>query len=230
MSLVVFTALAGLLLAPRPRASGDRLHLAAGDRGRRRRLGRAEHVVRRRHRQLMARTATRPDPCGRMAGGEALAFGLVLSAFAVLTLGLAANWLAAGLLAFTIFYYVVVYTMWLKRSTPQNIVIGGAAGRLAADGRLCRRHRLDQPVEPRALRHHLHLDAAAFLVAGPGQIRRLRPRRRAHGAQCLGSGRDAARRSCSIPLVLAPIGVAALVARLRRPGLWRRLCSSAAWA
>jgi protoheme IX farnesyltransferase len=59
---------------------------------------------------------------------DALAFGLVLSFFAVFTLGIVANWLAAGLLAFTIFFYVVIYTIWLKRSTPQNIVIGGAAG------------------------------------------------------------------------------------------------------
>jgi protoheme IX farnesyltransferase len=59
---------------------------------------------------------------------HALALGLVLSIFSVCMLGLAANWLAAGLLAFTIFFYAVIYTMWLKRSTPQNIVIGGAAG------------------------------------------------------------------------------------------------------
>ncbi|WP_163117448.1 UbiA family prenyltransferase, partial [Acinetobacter baumannii] len=67
-------------------------------------------------------------PAGRVSLSEALAFGLILSAFSVLVLGLVANWLAAGLLAFTIFFYVVIYTMWLKRSTPQNIVIGGAAG------------------------------------------------------------------------------------------------------
>ena len=65
----------------------------------------------------------------------------------MLTLGLVANWLAAGLLAFTIFFYVVVYTMWLKRSTPQNIVIGGAAGALPPDRRLCRGDRHDQPVD-----------------------------------------------------------------------------------
>ncbi|EPX78785.1 heme o synthase [Salipiger mucosus] len=77
---------------------------------------------------VMRRTARRPIPSGRVEGGEALAIGLVLSAFAVVFLGLATNWLAAGLLAFTIFFYVVIYTMWLKRTTPQNIVIGGAAG------------------------------------------------------------------------------------------------------
>ena len=77
---------------------------------------------------VMSRTAGRPVPSGRVLPGEALIFGLVLSAFSVMTLGLVANWLAASLLAFTIFFYAVVYTMWLKRWTPQNIVIGGAAG------------------------------------------------------------------------------------------------------
>jgi protoheme IX farnesyltransferase len=77
---------------------------------------------------LMKRTAARPVPSGAIAPGEALGFGLTLSAAAVLLLGLLANLLAAGLLALTIFYYVVIYTMWLKRWTPQNIVIGGAAG------------------------------------------------------------------------------------------------------
>ncbi|UUP18787.1 heme o synthase [Nitratireductor thuwali] len=79
---------------------------------------------------VMSRTARRPVPSGKVMPGEALAFGMILSVFAVLTLGLMANWLAGGLLAFTIFFYAVVYTMWLKRSTPQNIVIGGAAGAL----------------------------------------------------------------------------------------------------
>lgn len=77
---------------------------------------------------VMRRTAKRPIPAGKVTGDEALAIGLTLSAFAVIFLGLATNWVAAGLLAFTIFFYVVIYTMWLKRLTPQNIVIGGAAG------------------------------------------------------------------------------------------------------
>ncbi len=77
---------------------------------------------------IMSRTRKRPIPSGRVTGDEALAFGLTLSFLAVFTLGIVANWLAAALLAFTIFFYVVIYTMWLKRSTPQNIVIGGAAG------------------------------------------------------------------------------------------------------
>ena len=102
MSLVVFTALVGLLVAP---VSYD----ADID-------------------AVMSRTAGRPIPAGRVAPGEALAFGLVLAAFSVAMLGLLVNPLAAALLAFTIFFYAVVYTMWLKRSTPQNIVIGGAAG------------------------------------------------------------------------------------------------------
>jgi protoheme IX farnesyltransferase len=130
MSLVVFTALAGLLLAPHPvhpvigLISLLAIAVGAGASGALNMWYDADID------RLMARTLNRPIPAGRMSGGEALAFGLVLSGFAVLVLGLAANWLAAGLLAFTIFYYVVVYTIWLKRSTPQNIVIGGAAGAL----------------------------------------------------------------------------------------------------
>ncbi len=77
---------------------------------------------------LMKRTAGRPVPAGRVRPGEALAFGLVLSMLSVMALGVLVDWLAASLLAFTIFFYAVVYTMWLKRWTPQNIVIGGAAG------------------------------------------------------------------------------------------------------
>jgi protoheme IX farnesyltransferase len=79
---------------------------------------------------VMTRTRKRPIPAGKIQPNEALAFGLTLTAGSVLILGLASNWLAAGLLAFTIFFYVVIYSMWLKRSTPQNIVIGGAAGAL----------------------------------------------------------------------------------------------------
>jgi protoheme IX farnesyltransferase len=79
---------------------------------------------------LMARTAMRPIPSGRVSRSEALVFGLMLGMCAVLSLGTFLNIAAAALLAFTIFFYVVVYTMWLKRRTPQNIVIGGAAGAL----------------------------------------------------------------------------------------------------
>jgi len=77
---------------------------------------------------VMTRTVRRPIPSGRVAPGEALAFGMTLATGSVVVLGLLVSWLAAVLLAFTIFFYIVIYTMWLKRATPQNIVIGGAAG------------------------------------------------------------------------------------------------------
>ena len=79
---------------------------------------------------LMRRTRARPIPMGRVQSADALGLGIVLSLLSVMMMGMAANWLAAGLLAFTILFYAVIYTMWLKRSTPQNIVIGGAAGAL----------------------------------------------------------------------------------------------------
>src|SRR5882757_4655235 len=78
----------------------------------------------------MRRTRGRPVPAGRVQGADALALGLVLSMFSVMLMGMALNWLAAALLAFTIVFYAVVYTMWLKRWTAQNIVIGGLAGAL----------------------------------------------------------------------------------------------------
>jgi protoheme IX farnesyltransferase len=77
---------------------------------------------------VMSRTASRPIPQGRVAPGEAFAFGITLAGFSVAVLGLLVNWLAAALLAFTVFFYVGIYTVWLKRTTSQNIVIGGAAG------------------------------------------------------------------------------------------------------
>jgi len=130
MSLVVFTAFVGLLIAP------GHLHpvigltaliciaVGAGAAGALNMWYDADIDAR------MARTAARPIPAGRVAPGEALAFGLTLAGFAVVVLGLLVNVIAAALLALTIAFYVVVYTMWLKRSTPQNIVIGGAAGAL----------------------------------------------------------------------------------------------------
>jgi protoheme IX farnesyltransferase len=130
MSLVVFTALAGLLLSPRHIdpilgfAALLAIAVGAGASGALNMWYDADIDA------VMRRTSRRPIPMGRVTGQEALAFGLILSALSVLTLGVAANWLAAALLAFTIFFYVVVYTMWLKRTTPQNIVIGGAAGAL----------------------------------------------------------------------------------------------------
>lgn len=77
---------------------------------------------------VMSRTQKRPIPAGKVSPEAALAFGCILAAGSVALMGLALNWLAAGLLAFTILFYVGIYTMWLKRRTPQNIVIGGAAG------------------------------------------------------------------------------------------------------
>ena len=130
MSLVVLTALAGLLIAPghlHPLLGFTALlaiSIGAGASGALNMWYDADIDAR------MTRTRTRPVPAGRITPGEALAFGLTLSGFSVVTLGIVANWLAAFLLAFTIFFYAVIYTMWLKRWTPQNIVIGGAAGAL----------------------------------------------------------------------------------------------------
>jgi protoheme IX farnesyltransferase len=128
MSLSIFTALTGLLLAPQPInpvvgfASLLAIAVGAGAAGALNMWYDADIDG------VMQRTCKRPIPTGKVTRQEALAFGLVLAAFAVFTLGVVANWAAAALLAFTIFFYVVIYTMWLKRTTPQNIVIGGAAG------------------------------------------------------------------------------------------------------
>jgi protoheme IX farnesyltransferase len=130
MSLVIFTALVGLLIAPghvHPVTAVTSLlciAVGAGASGALNMWYDADIDA------LMSRTANRPIPRGRVLPGEALAFGLTLSFFSVMTLGILVNWLAGGLLAFTIFFYVVIYTMWLKRWTAQNIVIGGAAGAL----------------------------------------------------------------------------------------------------
>lgn len=77
---------------------------------------------------IMHRTQKRAIPAGRIQPAEGLSFAVILSLFAVMVMGLAVNWMAAGILAFANFFYSVIYTMWLKRATPQNIVIGGAAG------------------------------------------------------------------------------------------------------
>ena len=130
MSLVVLTALAGMLIAPGKLhpvigfASLLAIAIGAGAAGALNMWWDADIDM------LMARTRLRAVPSGLIAPGEALYFGLTLAFLSVLTLAAVANFLAAGLLAFTIFFYVVIYTMWLKRSTPQNIVIGGAAGAL----------------------------------------------------------------------------------------------------
>jgi heme o synthase len=130
MSLVVFTALVGIVAAPgglHPLlALVSLLSIAIG--------GGASGALNMWYEAdldaKMRRTAKRPIPAGLIDRDEALAFGVVLAAFSVLLLGLASNWVAAGLLALTIVFYAVVYTMWLKPFTAQNIVIGGAAGAL----------------------------------------------------------------------------------------------------
>jgi len=132
MSLVVFTAIIGLLLAPGGLTGGINpvvaiiailcIAIGAGGSGALNMWYDADID------RVMSRTANRPIPAGRVSREEALTLGLVCSGFSVAILGLATNWVAAALLAFTIFFYAVIYTMWLKRSTPQNIVIGGAAG------------------------------------------------------------------------------------------------------
>ena len=130
MSLVVLSALAGMLLAPGHLhpvlgfASLLAIAVGAGAAGALNMWYDADIDA------VMIRTRGRPIPSGRIDRDLALGFGLLLAAFAILTLGLVANWFAAALLAFTIFFYIVIYSMWLKRATPQNIVIGGAAGAL----------------------------------------------------------------------------------------------------
>ena len=128
MSLVVFTAFVGLVAAPvaiNPLLAMIAIlaiAIGAGASGALNMWYDADIDA------VMTRTAGRPVPAGRVTPGEALSFGLVLSVLSVMTLGVLVNWLSASLLAFTIFFYAVIYTMWLKRWTPQNIVIGGAAG------------------------------------------------------------------------------------------------------
>ena len=128
MLLVVFTALVGLVAAPGTMhpvlaiAALVCIAVGAGASGALNMWYDADIDAR------MARTASRPLPQGAVTPQEALAFGTILAIGSVLCLGLMANWVAAGLLALTIAFYVFVYTMWLKRWTPQNIVIGGAAG------------------------------------------------------------------------------------------------------
>jgi heme o synthase len=128
MFLVVFTALVGLVAAPGSMhpvlaiAALVCIAVGAGAAGALNMWFDADIDA------AMARTASRPIPRGRVSPGEARTFGAVLAVGSVICLGLMANWLAAALLALTIGFYIFVYTMWLKRTTPQNIVIGGAAG------------------------------------------------------------------------------------------------------
>ena len=128
MSLVIFTALVGMLAAPGPInpvvgfAALVCIAVGAGAAGALNMWWDADIDA------VMKRTAKRPIPDGRVSASEALGFGLALSVLSVMMLALFANLQAAALLAFTIFFYAVIYSMWLKRATPQNIVIGGAAG------------------------------------------------------------------------------------------------------
>jgi protoheme IX farnesyltransferase len=130
MSLVVFTGFVGLVLAPghlHPVLAAIAVRCIAIGAGA---SGAINMWYDRDIDAVMRRTADRPLPAGRMMPGEALGFGVVLAVGSVAIMGLAVNWAAAALLALTIGFYVFVYTMWLKRRTPQNIVIGGAAGAL----------------------------------------------------------------------------------------------------
>ncbi|MGZ5803845.1 MAG: heme o synthase [Xanthobacteraceae bacterium] len=128
MSLVVFTALVGMAVAPGNLhpvlgfASLLCIAIGAGASGALNMWYDADIDA------VMSRTRNRPIPAGRVLPGEALGFGVTLALGSVIMLGIVANWQAAALLAFTIFFYAVIYTIWLKRATPQNIVIGGAAG------------------------------------------------------------------------------------------------------
>jgi protoheme IX farnesyltransferase len=141
MSLVVFTALTGLVCAPTPihpvlgAVAVLCIAVGAGASGALNMWWDADIDAK------MRRTRGRPVPAGKIQPSDAAALGVVLSMFSVMLMGMALNWLAAGLLAFTIIFYAVIYTMWLKRWTAQNIVIGGLAGALppvigwaAADG------------------------------------------------------------------------------------------------
>ncbi|HEV2097731.1 MAG TPA: heme o synthase [Stellaceae bacterium] len=128
MSLVVFTGLVGLAMAPghlHPVLAAVAVLCIAVGAGA---AGAINMWYDRDIDAIMRRTANRPLPAGRMLPGEALGFGVVLAVGSVLVMALAVNIVAAGLLASTIGFYVFVYTIWLKRRTPQNIVIGGAAG------------------------------------------------------------------------------------------------------
>ena len=128
MSLVVFTGFAGLFVAPghlNPILGAIAVLCIAVGSGA---AGAINMWFDRDIDAIMARTSARPIPSGRVQPGEALGFGVVLAAGSVVVMGLGINWAAAALLALAILFYVFVYTMWLKRRTPQNIVIGGAAG------------------------------------------------------------------------------------------------------
>lgn len=130
MSLVIFTGLAGMMVAPgfsnlHPVLAITAMLCLAINAGA---AGAINMWFDRDIDAVMKRTKNRPIPLGKIDPQEALSFGVILSVFSVMMMGIALNWMAAGILAFANFFYVVIYTMWLKRSTSQNIVIGGAAG------------------------------------------------------------------------------------------------------
>ena len=166
MQLVVFTALVGMLAAPESVhpvigfASILFVAIGAGASGALNMWWDADIDA------IMRRTQGRPIPSGRVQPGEALAIGVALSGMSVVMLGLAANLLAAGMLLFTILFYAVFYSMWLKRATPQNIVIGGAAGAFPARDRLDHRHRQLLGRGMADVRADLHVDPAALLGLG----------------------------------------------------------------
>ncbi len=128
LTLVVFTGAVGLIIAPQPinpilaAVAIFCITVAAGA------AGAINMWYDRDIDAIMARTSTRPIPAGRISPDSGLAFGVVLAILSVLVMGLATNWVAAFILAVSIAFYVFIYTIWLKRLTPQNIVIGGAAG------------------------------------------------------------------------------------------------------
>jgi hypothetical protein len=204
MSLVVFTGLVGLVLAPghiHPLLAAVAVLCIAVGAGA---AGAINMWYDRDIDAMMRRTRGRPLPAGRMMPGEALGFGIALGVGAVLVMGLAVNCAAAELLALTVGFYVLVYTIWLKRRTPQNIVVGGAAGAF-----------------PPMIGW-----AAATGDIGWGAIivpdRRLRHRRGADVAGRRRSGRNQAPDAALHALAVAGQR-GALAARHWRPVLWRRL-------
>ena len=212
MSLVVFTGLCGLLAAPVPVhpvlgfAAVLCIALGAGAAGALNQWYEADLDAK------MKRTANRPLPAGRMSRQTALHFGVGLAVFSVILMDLAANHLAAAILAISILFYVLVYTVWLKRRTAQNIVIGGAAGAfppligwVAVTGDV-------QLAAGAALRDHLPVDPAAFLGAVAVRADRLRQCRRADAAGGRGDRPTPAARSCSTRCRWSP--------RRSRPGRW----------
>ena len=190
MSLVVFSGFAGMIVAP------GHLHpvlaltailciaVAAGA------SGAINMWYERDIDAIMHRTSNRPLPEGRVDPDEALSFGIVLTIGSITLMGLAVNWVAAGLLALASFVYVFVYTIWLKRRTPQNIVIGGASGAFPPMiGWAAVTGDVSVALGP-AVPADLHVDAAPFLGAGPVPERRLHQGRCSDAAGGGGRARD----------------------------------------